>query len=112
MDTPTDENIVVYLGSWPKVIGLLLFLLGGAALLVFGLFVVGAMGVQAPFGAMPAEIWLIPLWSIVAVPLGLALRRAVKVSWVCVVGVLWLAPAMGFVLWMCVQGAFHATPRI
>jgi hypothetical protein len=63
-----------YFGSVHSAIGFLLFALGCAALLLFGV-----LALQASVASQKSDVdnvkWLIPLWGVFAVPLGLSMRR-------------------------------------
>lgn len=67
-------NLPRYLGSIHSTIGFLLFALGCAALLAFGVLAIQS-GVTNEKNDLGKAVWFIPLWGIFAVPIGLSMRR-------------------------------------
>ena len=69
-----DQNLDEYLGSRHSALGFLLFAFGVAALLAFAIIAV-QLGVTDEPNDLGHIVWLIPLWSAVAIPLGFSMRR-------------------------------------
>jgi len=83
------RNLTQYLGSQHSAVGLLLSFLGAAALLAFGVAAV-QIGLTDERNDLGPIIWSVPAWSVIAVPLGLLLRRNRSTGWLWI-GAFWLA---------------------
>ena len=69
-----DPALDEYLGSRHSALGFLLFALGIGALLTFAILAVQFAVSDEP-NNLGQIVWLIPLWAVVAIPLGLSMRR-------------------------------------
>ena len=69
-----DDDLPTYLGSKHSALGFLLFAMGCAALLAFGVLAL-QFAVSDEKDDLGNIVWLIPLWGAAAVPLGLSMRR-------------------------------------
>ena len=69
-----DDDLPTYLGSRHSALGFLLFAVGCAALLAFGVLAF-QFAASDEVNDLSGVIWLIPLWGVIAVPLGLSMRR-------------------------------------
>ena len=84
-----DKSLEGYMGSGHSALGFLLFVLGMAALLPFAVVAV-QIGLTDEVNDLGGAIWLAPAWSVIAIPLGLALRRRKASKWLWP-GAVWLA---------------------
>jgi hypothetical protein len=84
------QSLTRYLGSSASAVGLLLFFLGAGGLLVSVLAMTMGFSLHTE-----GEVWLlVPGWSVIAVPLGLAMRRGARSTILLIAGWGWLAPAL------------------
>ena len=74
MTVRRDPTLDEYLGSKHSALGFLLFALGLGALLAFGVLAV-QFAVSDEANELGSIVWLIPFWGLIAVPLGLSMRR-------------------------------------
>jgi hypothetical protein len=69
-----DNDLATYLGSTHSALGFMLFAFGCAAFLAFGVVAL-QIGLTDEENDLGIIVWLIPVWGLMAVPLGLSMRR-------------------------------------
>jgi hypothetical protein len=92
-----DQDLNQYLGSRHSALGFLLFALGVGALLAFAIVAV-QLGASDEPNDLGNIVWLIPLWSAIAIPLGLSMRRREPSIPALLLGCFLLAVPMGLAL--------------
>ncbi len=93
--SPGDgRHLIGYLGSRQAALAALLFWLGAACLLVA--LVIGSQFLALPGTGSASDGWLLlfPAWGAVAIPLGLALKKAAAGTALLALASTWLALAL------------------
>jgi hypothetical protein len=100
-----DKSLEEYMGSGHSALGFLLFALGTAALLAF-VVIAAQIGLTDEVDDLGSVIWIVPGWSLIAIPLGLALRRRTTSArlWF---GAVWLAIPVATIFTMRFEGLLN-----
>ncbi|MBO9604034.1 MAG: hypothetical protein J7496_16150 [Novosphingobium sp.] len=95
----SDRNLVRYLGSGHSTAGLVLFFLGIGICLATTFYL--AMG---DYSRSDWPLAAYPLWGVVAVPLGLSMRRKAPTRWQFFLACVWLGIAIASCMFMKFNG--------
>ena len=98
------RNLVRYEGSVHSAVGVVLFFFGIATLFPTGLYL--AMG---DYSRHDLPLAAYPLWGIVAIPLGLFMRRRVPPQWLWISAIIWLGIAIAGGMFVVPLYAFLTT---
>lgn len=100
MDRFVSRDLTRYLGSKSSAVGLILFFLGAAGALTS--VILGAAAFD--WRADDKGYLLVPIWSLIAIPLGLTMRRGSPNSALSIFANCWLVLAIGTMLYFKVFG--------
>ncbi len=99
------ETLEEYMGSGHSALGFLLFALGLGAILAFAVLAV-QIGLTDEENDLGWVIWLVPAWSVIAIPLGLTLRRSGSPLRL-LIGAVWLAIPFATIFTMRFESLFN-----